>query len=107
MNQVGKALQLCALRAKGYAYKLDDDTEHKKAKGIKKCIVKRAIIFENYKDALFNYKVIIRSQQRFRSYNHNVYTEEVMMIKEYKHLIEPQRILMQQMYLKFVRMKCY
>ena len=29
------------------------------------------------KNALFNDKVIIRSQQRFRSYNHKVYTEEV------------------------------
>ena len=74
----GKSIvEFCALRAKAYAYKLDDDTEHKKAKGTKKCIVKREIIFENYKDSLFNDKVIIRSQQRFRSYNHKVYTEEV------------------------------
>ena len=34
-------------------------------------------MFENYKDSLFNDKVIIRSQRRFRSYNHKVYTEEV------------------------------
>ena len=72
----GKSIvEFCALRAKAYAYKLDDDTEHKKTKGTKKCIVKREIIFENYKDSLFNDKVIIRSQQRFRSYNHKVYTE--------------------------------
>ena len=74
----GKSIaEFCALRAKAYAYKLDDDTEHKKAKGTKKCIVKREIILENYKDSLFNDKVVIRSQQRFRSYNHKVYTEEV------------------------------
>ena len=74
----GKSIiEFCAIRAKAYAYKLDDDTEHKKAKGIKKCIVKREIIFENYKNSLFNDKEIIRSQQRFRSYNHKVYTEEV------------------------------
>ena len=69
--------EFCALRAKSYAFKLDDDTEMKKAKGTKKCIVKRELMFENYKDALFNDKIIIRSQQRFRSYNHKVYTEEV------------------------------
>ena len=69
--------EFCALRAKAYAYKLNDDTEMKKAKGTKKCIVKRELMFENYKDALFNDKIIIRSQQRFRSYNHKVYTEEV------------------------------
>ena len=64
--------EFCALRAKSYAFKLDDDTEMKKAKGTKKCILKRELIFENYKDALFNDKIIIRSQQRFRSYNHKV-----------------------------------
>ena len=30
-----------------------------------------------FKDSLFSDKVIIRSQQRFRSYNHKVYTGEV------------------------------
>ena len=55
---------------------MDDDTEHKKAKGTKKCVVRRELMFENYNDLLFNNKVIIRSQQRFRSYNHKVYTEE-------------------------------
>ena len=69
--------EFCALRAKSYALKLDDDTEMKKAKGTKKCIIKRELMFENYKDALFNDKIIIRSQQRFRSYNHKVYTEQV------------------------------
>ena len=69
--------EFCALRAKAYTYKLDDDTEHKKAKGTKKYIIKRELMFENYKDSLFNDKVIIRSQKRFRSYNHKVHTEEV------------------------------
>ena len=39
--------EFCAPRAKAYAYKLDDDTEHKKAKGTKKCIIKRELMFEN------------------------------------------------------------
>ena len=46
-------------------------------KSTKKCIVKREIIFKNYMDSLFNDKVIIRSQQRFRSDHHRVYTEKV------------------------------
>ena len=33
--------------------------------------------FENYKDCLFNNKTIYRSQERFKSYYHNMYTEEV------------------------------
>ena len=67
----------CALRAKTYSYKLDDDTEMKKAKGTKKCLVKREITLKNYADALFNDEIIIRSQQRFRSDHHKVCTEEV------------------------------
>ena len=69
--------EFCALGAKAYSYKLDDDTEKKKAKGTKKCIVKREIIFKNYMDSLFNNEVIIKSQERFTSDHYRVYTEEV------------------------------
>ena len=34
-------------------------------------------MFENYKDCLFNNKTVYRSQERFKSYYHEVYTEEV------------------------------
>ena len=51
--------EFCALRAKAYAYKLDDDTEKKKPKGTKKSIVKREITFKNYAYALLNDEVII------------------------------------------------
>ena len=50
-----------ALRAKAYAYLMENGSEHKKAKGTKKCIVKRELIFNNYKDSLFNDKKIIKS----------------------------------------------
>ena len=53
------------LRAKTYAYLMDDDSDHKKAKGTKKCVIKRRLIFENYKDCLLNNKIILQSQQRF------------------------------------------
>ena len=33
--------------------------------------------YENYKGCLFNNKTIYRSQERFRSYYHNMHTEEV------------------------------
>ena len=58
--------KFCALTAKGYAYKLDgDDTEHNKAKGTKKCLIKRELMFENSKESLFNDKIILKLQQRF------------------------------------------
>ena len=69
--------EVCALRAKTYAYLMDDDSEKKKAKGIKRSVIKRRLMFENYKDSLFNNKSILKSQQRFKSDHHNVYTEEV------------------------------
>ena len=65
------------LEAKTYAFLLDDDTEKKKTKGTKKCIIKRELTFENYKDSLFNDKIIVNSQQRFRSDHHNVHTEVI------------------------------
>ena len=34
-------------------------------------------MFKNYTDCLLNNKNVFRSQQRFKSYNHDVYTEEV------------------------------
>ena len=49
--------EFCVLRAKTYAYLLDDDTEHKKAKGTKKCIIKRRMVFENYKDSFKTIKI--------------------------------------------------
>ena len=66
-----------ALRAKTYSYLMDDDSEVKKSKGNKKCVIKREIMFENYTDSLFNDKVILKSQQIFKSDQHKVYTEEV------------------------------
>ena len=54
-----------------------DDNEAKKAKGTKKCVIKRELMFENYKDCFFNGLVILKSQQKFKSDHHKVYTEEV------------------------------
>ena len=67
----------CALRAKIYTYLMEDDSEIKNTKGVKRCVIKRRLMFENYKDSLFNNKTITQSQLRFKSDRHNVYTEEV------------------------------
>ena len=56
---------------------MDDNSEVKKSKGTKKCVIKRRLTFENYTDCLFNDKIILKPQQRFKSYNHDVYAEEV------------------------------
>ena len=69
--------EFCAPRAKTYSYLMGDDSEVKKAKGTKKCVIKRELMFKNYKDCLFNGEVILKSQQRFKSDHHKLYTEEV------------------------------
>ena len=76
--------EFVALRAKTYAYLIDgyDDDDknkiiNKKAKGTKKCVIKRELMFENYKDCLFNGEVILKSQQIFKRDHHKVYTKEV------------------------------
>ena len=68
--------EFCGLRAKTYAY-LMDDSENEKAKGTKKCVIKRRVRFENSEDCLFNNKTILKSQQRFKSDCHDVYTEQI------------------------------
>ena len=56
---------------------MDDDSEAKKAKGTKKCVIKRMLKFNYYKNCLLNNKVVLKSQQRFKSEAHNFYTEEI------------------------------
>ena len=69
--------EVVALRPKVYAYLDDDGNEHKKSKGSKRCVIKQKLMLQNFKNCLFNNKTVYRSQERFKSYNHDVYTEEV------------------------------
>ena len=64
------------VRAKTLAYSINDDTEHKKAK-VKKCAIKSRLMFKNCKDCQSNDKIILKSQERFKSNHHNVYTEQI------------------------------
>ena len=54
-------IEFVGLRAKIYAYLMVDDSKHKKAKRTKKCIIKRRLMVNNYKDCLFNNKIILKS----------------------------------------------
>ena len=47
-----------------HAYLMDDDSEHKKVKGTKKCVIKRALMVKNDKDCLFNNKIISKLQKK-------------------------------------------
>ena len=69
--------EFVALRPKKYSYLMEDNSEHKKAKGTKKCVIKRNAKFNDYKNCLSNNKIRLKSQQRFKSEVHNLYTEEI------------------------------
>ena len=69
--------EFVALRPKLYSYKVLDGLEDKRYKGIKKCVVKKALTFEDYKACLFNDSTDYRSQLMFRSAKHEVHTIEV------------------------------
>ena len=78
-NELGGEIitEFIALRPKTYSYLTDNDKIDKKAKGTKKCVIKKMIKFDDYKKCLLNDKVILKSQQRFISNKHNVYSEDV------------------------------
>ena len=69
--------EFVALRPKTYSFLTDDGKEDKKAKGTKKCIIKKMIKFNDYKKCLLDDEVILKSQQRFISKKHDVYTESI------------------------------
>ena len=78
--------EFVASRAKVYAFLIDDYNDddydknkiiNKRAKGTKKCVIKRELKFENYKKCVHDEEVILKRQQRFKSNHHRVYREEV------------------------------
>ena len=84
----------------------------KKAKETKKCVMRRESKFKNYKDSLLSNKIILKSLPRFKSM-HIMYIlnklirlhRVVMMIKVFKLLIKLEHIHMEQMILKYVKVR--
>ena len=78
-NELGGKImtEFVTLRPKTYSYLTDDCEEDKKAKRTKKCVIKRRLKFNDYKDCLLNNQIAIKSQQRFNNERHDVYTEEI------------------------------
>ena len=74
----------------------DDGKEDKKAKGTKKCVIKRMIKFNDYKNCLLKDEVILKSQQRFIIKKHDVYTENINKIalsnNDDKRIVAPDKI---------------
>ena len=68
--------EFVTLRPKMYSYRTSEK-ESKKCKGIKKCVVRKTITFEDYKNCLINGETSYRSQLMFRSSLHKIQTLEV------------------------------
>ena len=88
--------EFVTLRPKTYSFLTDDGKEDKKAKGKKKCIIKKMIKFNDCKKCLLNGEIILKSQQRFISNKHDVYTEDVNKIAlsndDDKRIVSPDKI---------------
>ena len=68
--------EFVTLRPKMYAYKTGE-SESKKCKGIKKCVIRKTVSFEDYKACLFGGETSNRSQLMFRPSKHKVKTLKV------------------------------
>ena len=68
--------EFVSLRPKMYSYKVGN-SEPKKCKGIKKCVVEKTISFDDYKACLFSGEWSHMSQLLFKSRKHEVKTLEV------------------------------
>ena len=78
--------KFCAHRARSYAFLIDRFTDYdfekrgiinKKAKGIKKCVMKNKITFNDSVNVPFSGINLLRSQYSFRSRFHEIYTEKI------------------------------
>ena len=80
-DELGGAImtEYVALRPKLYSYRKLDGAEDKKCRGIKKCMVKKTLACDDYKECLLNPTngSTFRWQLMFRSKKHEVHTVEI------------------------------
>ena len=77
-NSGGKQIvEFVGFRAKLYSYKMLDDSEDKKCKGVTKNVTKRSIQFDDYREYLFSRKEQHRKMNVLRSHCHEIYIEEI------------------------------
>ena len=75
--------EFVGLRAKMYSLKTKKE-EMKKAKGVKKNLVKKGINHQDYVDCLFEERKFMHTMQTIRSFKHQLYT-----IKQNKVSLSP------------------
>ena len=70
-------IDFVSLASKLYAFIDDKDKCEKKAKDVKKCVIKKVLKLNHYKQTLSSNKTIRTTQQRFKNDYHNITTEEL------------------------------
>ena len=55
----------------------DDGNSDKKAKGTKRCVITWRLKLNDYKNYVLNNQIILKSQQRFKSEAHSIYSEQI------------------------------
>jgi ribosomal protein L31E len=77
-ESIDQITEFVGLRAKLYAYTVDNSLKkHLKAKGVKRCVAKKDLNIDMYRDVLFNRTTESVKQSGIRSYGHQLYTESV------------------------------
>ena len=64
--------EFIGLRSKMYSYVKDNGKNEKKAKGVRKYVIKKNITSENYKDCLLNGKLMLHSMRTINSEYHQI-----------------------------------
>ena len=65
------------LRPKLYSFRIEEDKEVRKCKGIKKNVVKKKLDFDDYVKCLFSGEKEMRKMKIIRSEKHDIYSQEV------------------------------
>ena len=84
------------LRPKLYTFKVEEKGETRKAKGVKKNVIKKSLSFEDYKKCLFTKDELMKEMNIIQSENHNIYSMTVNKValsaNDDKRLIAPDKI---------------
>ena len=65
------------LRPKLYSFKIEEDREVRKCKGIKKNVIKKKLDFDDYVKCLFSGETEMRKMKIIRSEKHDIFSKEV------------------------------
>ena len=69
--------ELVALASKLYAFLDNNNKSEKKAKNVSKCVIKKVLKFNHYKDVLLSNKTIRTTEKIFTRDHHTITTEEI------------------------------